>query len=247
MVESVDGVKFALQTRDLIDFSVLYTKGHQSQLISYLSSRLQGPNRVFWDVGANVGAISLPVAARAPKARVFCFEPSPGVYGRLKENLSLNPTLSERIAARDWALSDLDGETCFFVSNEEFNSGVGGLGTAPNREKHGTTVRVFRADSLVERADIEPPDVVKIDVEGFEMEVLRGFGEALLGREGIELVFEHQMYRLLERQRGPEEVTNYLRMRGFKLFVLDQTSVTFSLRTLVPDDLGRDCDIVARR
>src|SRR5688572_11267990 len=51
----VAGVRFSLDTRDLIDFRVLYLGLHQSHIVEHLAKRIDGRDAVLWDIGANVG------------------------------------------------------------------------------------------------------------------------------------------------------------------------------------------------
>lgn len=244
--KDVDGVVFELNSEDLIDFGLLYNGGFQRNLARYITTRLGAGPRVFWDVGANIGSICLPVASMAPQARVVAFEPSPPVRARLMRNLALNPTLAARIQALGTALSDVDGETDFFVSNETFNSGVGGLGHAHNRETQPVRVPVARADALIGSGQAPAPDLIKIDVEGFEHQVLAGMGELLRTDRPLELIFEHYPYRLEETGQSREHNANLMREHGFSLHIFAERTGS-SVRALEPGDLDTNCDIIARR
>jgi FkbM family methyltransferase len=242
----VDGVAYELDTGDLIGFNVLFAGGQESSLTKYLVGRIGAANVVVWDVGANIGAVSLPIARRAPNAVVHSFEPSPVVLPHLLRNVAANPALSSRVHVHPWALSNVSGETSFFVSNEKFNSGVGGLGHSHNRTQRAVSIRCWRGDDLLSAGEIPRPDFIKIDVEGFEIEALRGC-EALLrsAEKPLEIVFEHCLYRLEERKLPRTQVVDYLRELGFELFAIEADGER--VRPFSPGDLTSDTDLVARR
>jgi len=156
------------------------------------------------------------VRSRCPLLRQFdvlhaiMFEPSPDVAGRLLRNLSLNGELWGRAKVLNMALSDASGIKEFFVSNETWNSGVAGLRKAKNRAGFSVTVQAYTADSLVSTAVCPVPNLVKIDVEGFELEVLQGM-ESILKNHRPTVVFEHSPYRFEERQISRDSVIDYLK------------------------------------
>lgn len=241
----IGAVRFALDTEDGIDFALLYRGGHQAQLVAYLASRLGPLRRTFWDLGANVGSVSLPVLALCPHCTATMFEPSPTVMPRLLRNLALNPELAARARPLQIAVSDHDGTAQFFVSRERFNSGVGGIGPAHNRASSSVEVRSARADTLIAAGEVDPPDLIKVDVEGYEFEVMQGLEPVLRGPSAPEVVFEHCVYRLRDRGRPLSEVVDLLRSWSFELFVQDAHDQR--VRPLIADDLASDCDIIARR
>ena len=243
--ERVDGVHYELRTRDVIDFNLLYEGRHDGAISDLIKSRLPAGGTL-WDVGANVGAISLPIAAASPSVRVEAFEPSPPVRARLGANLALNPRLSSRVHVHACALSDRSGETNFYVSSETGNSGVGGLFAAGNRALTPTTVAVKRADDLIKAGEVLAPDVVKIDVEGFELEVLQGMEGTLTRAKRMDLVFEHEVYRLDERRLPRDALARFLSSLGFELFAIVKGRNGCALpRPMRPSDLDRRGDIYA--
>src|ERR1035441_9452908 len=83
-----------------------------------------------------------------------------------------------------------------------------------------------------------PPDLIKIDVEGFELEVLKGLEQTLLKRHPT-IIFEHAIYRLKERKQAHDEVTRLLSSFGYTVSRLsDRKPVT-------PADLDKDADLIA--
>ncbi len=206
-------VRYKVRGEDLIDYYVMSELHASPAIVDFLVYESADRATHIWDIGANVGSVLLPVLSGRPLVTGVAFEPSPDVCGRLLRNLALNPALAARCTVASLALSDASGWTRFFVSNESWNSGVGGLEPAPSRQNIGPLVRTMRGEEALEFSP--PPDLIKIDVEGYEEEVLRGLGQ-LLDRPLV-IVFEHALYRLRERKRPARRrvsLPRWLRVRG---------------------------------
>ncbi len=146
-----------------------------------------------------------------------------------------------RRTLRPTALCDRDGSADFYPSAEAFNSGVGTLMPGANTERTPVPVAARTGDTLIAAGSVRPPDVIKIDVEGFEYEVLCGLSQYLNHRSNLTIVFEHEPYRL--RARGtPRSAIELLTSLGFTLFALSQEG---AMRRLQPAMLADHADIVA--
>ncbi len=168
------------------------------------------PGDRVWDVGANIGYYTVRFAERVGEAgRVFAFEPSPTNFERLREASSR----LEQIQLLNVGLGSEDSELSFEQGGDDLGAtsriveGDGGL-----------KVQVRTASGLLEEGAVEPPNVLKIDTEGFEWEVIDGFGdrirEASLRSIGIEVHF-----RILQ-ERGladaPARLERLLGEAGFQ-------------------------------
>jgi len=134
------------------------------------------PGDLFVDIGANIGMTTLCAAACVgEKGRVVSFEPNPKVFARLKKHIDDNG-LSGRVDIRNIGLADAPGELELHVPRH-----TGQASFAPVAEGDGmvsTKVPVRVGDA--ELADLPTaPMFIKIDVEGFEMHVLKGLGKTL--------------------------------------------------------------------
>jgi len=240
----VHGVAFALDTEDVIDFRLAYLARHDSSVARWLAAIIGAQSAVLWDVGANVGAISLPLAHHHPGLIVDAFEPSPRVAARLRRNLALNPALLARVVVHDIALCDRSGWVDFFPSAEPENSGVGTLMAAANTEATPVRVAALSGDLFIASGAGRPPDVIKIDVEGFEYEVLTGLRGHLSQHRDVAVIFEHEPYRLCERAH-PGSASELLAALGFDLFALPQQAA--APMPLHPSMLDQHVDILACR
>ncbi len=127
---------------------------------------------VFIDVGANIGAYSLFVAAQGrPATRVLSVEPQPEIFDRLVCNIQLNPGMS--IKAVDCAVADRPGELTLFL--DPGNSGqssvkIVGSGLAKPIRVPATTLQ-----ELIEAENYTHVDALKLDVEGAADIILEPF------------------------------------------------------------------------
>lgn len=165
------------------------------------------PGECIWDVGANVGIYSeLFAAATGPSGKVLSFEPAQDCAAILETRRR------DRHSHASWeivpiALSDRDGEGWLSVA-----SGT----TAPDNhlaspgDPSVVPVRTARGDSLI-AAGLEPPALVKIDVEGFEGEVLDGIGSAL-DLPSLHTVCVEVHFAVLAERGRPHEPSRIVRM-----------------------------------
>jgi FkbM family methyltransferase len=143
------------------------------------------PGDVVFDVGANVGAYSL-VADRATggTAQIYAFEPSFSTYAQLNRNVALNGSQG-RIVPLLLALSDVNALVTFHYSSLAPGTALHTLGDAvdqlgqPFRPAFSQPVMTYRMDDLIACFDLPTPNHIKLDVDGLELQVLRGANGAL--------------------------------------------------------------------
>ena len=133
--------------------------GEYSPVESRFLQLLLGEDDVAVDVGANVGALTIPMAHVAKK--VYAFEPQSEIFKMLEKNVQSNG-LGEKVVLVQAACGEKEGKASMALRQE------GNWGSATVVE--GDEVDVVRLDSAID----EKVDLLKIDVEGFEVEVLRG-------------------------------------------------------------------------
>jgi FkbM family methyltransferase len=130
-----------------------------------------GVNTLVWDVGANIGGYTLLAAEKG--AYVTAFEPGKETTTELNLNVVENGLL-DRVSTRQIALSNESGEAR--LSHEEQTG-------SRTVAEHGEKIELLPGDKL----KTEKPEVVKIDVEGHEVEVLEGMRDTL--ESSVETVY----------------------------------------------------------
>lgn len=153
------------------------------------------PTDILWDVGANVGIYSV-YAALVTGARVVAIEPGAANYWTLCKNIELN-RLDDKVTTLCMALGDEHKCADLFLSSSE----SGGAQNALDRplDDSGKAFKPqFRqgmlsipADVAIEQLGVACPTAMKIDVDGFELPVLRGaqrlFANPILRRISLEM------------------------------------------------------------
>jgi FkbM family methyltransferase len=153
--------------RDLIGARVFTTGGYEAEVWGALAS-LAVRDEVLWDVGANIGTVSIPALHDARFAHVHAFEPDPETSAVLHHNLALN---GRRYTVHPLALGDRTG-TVGLRPGPTANRGLSSVASSADPELRPVACRT--ADDLVFGGGVPAPTLMKIDVEGWELPVLRG-------------------------------------------------------------------------
>lgn len=139
--------------------------------LAFLKSRLEG-GFTFLDIGANIGAYALFVAALAgPRARILAVEPQPDVFDRLTYNIAQNPFGTVKAVA--CAVADKAGELTLFVDPR--NRGESSLKIVGTNEGARIRVPAVTLLDLARSEGIDRIDAIKLDVEGAEDLILEPF------------------------------------------------------------------------
>ena len=166
------------------------------------------------DVGAHIGIFTI-LASRAagPDGRVLAFEPAPDNFELLLENLRRNGC--ENVEAQRRAVSSVKGARQFRVSRAGATGSntleVGDKSAGQPGESETIYVDCLTLDSLVQEGALPSLDFLKVDVEGHELEVLRG-GAGVLERLRPRIVVETN-----PRSPRRESVTSFLEARGYEV------------------------------
>lgn len=155
-----------------IDWSVFYFGAYAVEELVCMRQALAGrPDAVVVDVGANVGHHTLFASTVA--SQVHAFEPFAPLAGRIQEKIRMNGL--DSVTIHPIGLGNVDARLAYSPPATS-NSGTGSFRSAGT----GTVdLEVRRGDDYFGNAGINRVDYLKIDVEGFEVEVLRGLAETL--------------------------------------------------------------------
>jgi len=149
--------------------------------IRWLDNNLKEDD-IFYDIGANVGIYTLFAANRlSDKGKIVAFEPHAPNFNTLIENILLND-MGQRTIPVSFALGDSNKIQPFLYRNIESGSSGSQLSESPasNSEKIQALTQLtelkqtYTLDSLVKDKVILPPDLIKIDVDGNELNIVKG-------------------------------------------------------------------------
>lgn len=168
------------------------------------------------DVGANNGKFANDINKILPEAKIFSFEPLHDVYEQLVENTKhIN-----RIKCFNFALGESDTEDIIYRSEYSESSSLLKMGklhkeafpyTANSYEEK---IQIKKLDSMTDELKIERPLLFKMDVQGYEISVLKGAGDLL---KKIDVVItETSYFELYQDQPLFKEIYDYLNEAGFK-------------------------------
>ncbi len=149
------------------------------------------PGMVAYDVGANIGYVSLALACEVgPQGQVVAFEPLPENVSRLRTTIELNPE-GARVRVVEAAVSDRAERSQFLIHRSR---AMGKLEASKGRAEAyqgEITVEVIALDEWIENRNEPMPDLIKIDVEGGEALVLAGLERTLKGARPTLLIELH--------------------------------------------------------
>ena len=169
--------------------------------------KLNWKPRVIYDLGANIGIASLALATVKADARIYGFEPVPSNYEICRQNYS-NLTKAQVL---NCAVGFPSGTMSFEFQDSDLRGGRlamnPSIGSSASHQK--VEVEVWSIADLIDRKGLEPPDVLKVDVEGAELDVLRGLGAYAKGVKGL-----HIETHSLELR---ESCVSWLEENGFKI------------------------------
>jgi FkbM family methyltransferase len=211
------GTKLLLSPLEFIDSFVLSSGYYESEVLEAILPFLV-PGAVFWDIGSNFGLHAITAKYLKPEARVICIEPSPLMIARLQANARLNNVNVEIISA---ALTDSRGFRHLHLAE-----GNSGMTTLKPLETASYPDKVLcwcdTGDNLV-KGYLPTPTVIKLDVEGSEIDVLRGLKNVLTGTILKAIILEADPTLITKLD---SELYRILTSAGFKIKVLTRNEKT---------------------
>lgn len=231
------GIRWSLDLTEGIDFSIYLIGSFEPRTLRLYQKIIKFGQTVL-DIGANVGSHTLPFSKLVGNSgRVVAFEPTSFAYGKLVVNIALNPELSQRIIPMQVMLvagSQARLEPALFSSWPLENS-------RDLHEEHKgrlmdtSGASVVTLDDAVDRLELFRIDFLKIDVDGYEYEVLKGGLRTLkIHRPSIIMEFAPYLIKLEEFC----SMVELLRGIGYRFY--DANSLrqlpgnAYALETLIP-------------
>jgi FkbM family methyltransferase len=175
------GVLWSLDLKEGIDLSIYVLGGFEPRTLRRYND-LISEGSVVLDIGANIGAHTLPIARLVgPSGKVFAFEPTRYAYDKLLANIRLNPDLADCIIANQTMLvrSTEDNLPDAIYSSWPLEKASDLHSEHQGRLQSTEGAKTQTVDKYVDEADLDRLDFIKLDVDGHEHEVLHGARKTL--------------------------------------------------------------------
>jgi len=172
------GVNYILYPNDYQNWLLLFYKTENSSFP--LLKHLKTGDHVI-DIGGNIGQTAMMMAQKVGKSgKVISFEPYYSTYERFKANLELNAGLAEIVKIENRGLGSSISKVKMFTLCEQNSGGYRVVGNSTEEQNSGEIeVEISTLDEYISKNNISRIDFIKIDVEGYEMNVLKGFSNGL--------------------------------------------------------------------
>ena len=205
-----NNINYILDISDIVDWYIYYgfkEKSRQELL------KLVNKGNVVFDIGANVGDVSMNAAMRVGnKGKVFAFEPDKTNFKRFNNNLNVNNF--KNITFVNKGLGHVPGKYFLSVVDEN-NLGMNKIVINSDRIQ-GSSIDVITLDEYVKEKNITRIDVIKIEVEGFEMNVLLG-GKKCIDAFKPKLFIEIDDNNLKEQESSAKEIISFLKNQDYDI------------------------------
>jgi FkbM family methyltransferase len=209
------GISFLLDPRDLVPATILRT-GHWQPEIWHSISPSLSDGSVFLDVGAHIGYFSMKATGKVGSTgHVVSFEPNPEILKLLRDNVEANQ--AQNVTVEPIACTDREQTLTIYAAGST-NTGTSSLSrnnaNSTDEPPRPYSVRGRPIDDVVRELNLSRVDVIKIDVEGAEVLVLRGTINTLK-RFHPKVVVEVIPEQLASFHTTPEELAALLKKAGY--------------------------------
>jgi len=236
------GLRWEIDLDEGIDFSIWLLGAFERRTVAAYS-RYVRPGMTVLDIGANIGAHTLPLARLAgANGTLIAIEPTAWALGRLKTNVALNPELASRIRPHQAMLVDRADVALPGTLYASWPLQAGDVHPVLRAQAKSTAgADAVTLDTLLAREGITHVDFVKLDVDGHECSVLRG-GMTMFKRDKPVMVLELSPYILEEAGDSIDALLGMLSDCGYRLHSLESNKLlpmdAASLLPLIPANGG---------
>lgn len=232
------GVKIFFPKNSFV-FNLACEQGvYEHENIKLLISLIR-PGTTYFDIGANIGLMAVPILGSCQECRVLSFEPSPNALPYLQKTAQ-NSDFNDRWKVVGKAVGKTVGAIDFCIAPEDMGAFDGMRNT--NRVETTNTVSVPITTLDAEWAALGSPDVsvIKIDVEGAELDALNGALECIRHTKPFILV-EWNFANVFAYDNQPGDLLAFAAQIGYKVFsvpnlVLVEDATTLEVQMLKTED-----------
>lgn len=195
-----DGIRLSLPM--ILDYIILVKPDWEEEARQFVTglNLNDNNNRIVVDIGANIGFYTLILSHLYPKCKIISIEASPTIFEKLRLSCQLNNLIpGSNIKLLNRAVSDKDGTLVEFYEkhsistlSKEFLTNISNeIFKEEDEELNKVIVKTITIDKLVETTNINEISLMKIDVEGAEVLVLKGAMDTLNKRKVKNMLIEY--------------------------------------------------------
>ena len=205
----LEGVKFELDLSEYMEWVIYFGLDVECRRPLYDKIR---PGMIVLDVGSNIGETLLHFAKIVgPQGFVYGFEPVSETFEKCRKNISLNPF--SNLMLLQTALSDVEEE--LFYDARTFNNS-GGISMSKIQHAGSNMTTSCKLDSFISKQNVGQVDFIKIDVEGFETNILKGAKETCLRLKPL-LYVEVDDANLKSKGSSADELLHLIESYGYRI------------------------------
>lgn len=229
-------LKFNVNPKDDSVGKFIFLNSYETETLLFASKYIVAGDQVI-DIGANIGYFTLLFSSYVGEnGEVHSFEPSRREFLHLCKNVNLNH--AKNIFLSQFGLSNQDGYAIMNVLDDDRFGAYNSLGEITHQKvnlatTHTETIRTMKIDSYLSLFPRLKPCLIKIDVEGFEKQVLEGMQILLSSPKAPCLIIEVCESTHRDKKIATQELVNYIQEFGYRLYNLDRKGnlIPFQLET----------------
>ena len=218
-----NGIKWNLNLEEGIDLSIYLFGTSEKKIFNLTKLLLKKDDLTIIDIGANIGSVSLVMAKIFNNSRIFSIEPTNYAYQKLCRNLDLNENLKKNISLRQLFITN-DKKPKAVWSSWNFEK------SNDKHEKHLGTLKEIKQNpyvklnQFIKNEDISNVDFIKLDVDGYELEVLVS-GEDFLKKNKPIIFIEIAPYLYPEFGYNCYELIKFIKKMNYEFFDEDTKKI----------------------
>jgi len=210
----IDGQKMFLDHADSLRLSINRV---YEEFETAVVKKLIEKNDIVVDIGANIGYYTLIFARAVGKeGKVFAFEPEPTNFDLLTKNLEINNYKNVVFVKK--AVSKRNEKTCLYINNEN----LGGHTMIDFKESNDfIEIESVRLDDYFNDLDVKI-NFIKIDIEGFEIEAIKGMTSILRKNDDVKMMIEFNPYLIKKFGWDAKKFLNLLEGCHFQVYNIEK-------------------------
>jgi FkbM family methyltransferase len=231
ILTDVNGLKFTLYRDQTAPIRWLIERGAYAKEFAAMKKLIKSGDTIL-DIGSHIGIVACYMRnIVGGSGQIHCFEPFPGTFARLKENMEVNDftRTPSNVTMNMMAVSGKTGSADFYYdpTNLELNS-LGQVNSGEKKLTEKIAVQTTTIDTYTQLHSLKEISFAKIDVEGHESDVIKG-AENVLSQKAVETIqFEVSELPLKSLGRNPDEIIAMLKTKGYLTYDFDVGSGTFT-------------------